>query len=98
MIEYRLWITIQDLPFEAEERWLPFSEHLESSHPGLGPVFTWSADAMVAIVATTAADEAAAAERGVAVVAQALHASGLGDHYPASVEVEAVPESELQPA
>lgn len=98
MDEYRLWITIPGFPFSAEERWEPFTEKLERDWSSLAPVFTWSDDAIVAIIATDAADPANAARIGVEAVTDALRATALGDRYPASVEVERVEERELQPA
>jgi hypothetical protein len=35
MREYRLWITVPDLPVDDEERWEPIIAHLEE-HYGLG--------------------------------------------------------------
>lgn len=98
MDEYRLWITVPGLPFSAENRWEPFTDHLEREWATLGPVFTWSDDAIVAIIATDAAGPADAVRIGVEAVTRALHATGLGNRYPASVEVEKVEERELQPA
>jgi hypothetical protein len=98
MEEYRLWITVPGLQFSAEDRWEPFAEHLERRYGNLGPTFTWTDDAIVAVVSTKASDEADAVWMGIDAVTDSLHATGLGNRYPATVEVEKVEEPELQPA
>jgi hypothetical protein len=97
-MEYRLWITVPDLPFEAEERWEPFIRRMEKDHQNLGPVLTWDGEGgTIVIVAVDTDNEAHAVAQGIEAVADALNAAGLGDHYPASVEIE-LAESELQAA
>jgi hypothetical protein len=97
MTEYRLWITIPDLPIEGEDRWAPFIDHLERSCD-YGAVLGWDgADARVTL-SLAAEDEAAATQAVVDAITVALHETGLGDHYPSAVEVETVPAREFQPA
>jgi hypothetical protein len=89
MSEYRLWITVPDLPLEDERSWEPWIDFLEHNHGELGPILTWNGKggAMV-IIALDSDSEALAARAGVEVVADALHRTGLGDRYPQLVEVE----------
>jgi hypothetical protein len=92
MSEYRLWITVPDLPLgslDEEQPWEPWIAFLERHHSELGPVLTWDGrgGAMV-IIALDADSEAHAVRAGVDVVSDALHRTGLGDRYPRLVEVE----------
>jgi hypothetical protein len=97
-MEYRLWITVPDMAFEAEELWEPFIERMEKRHGELGPILTWDGKGgTIVIVAVDTDNEAHAVAQGIEAVADALNAAGLGDHYPASVEIEFA-ESELQAA
>lgn len=88
MSEYRLWITVRELPLSAEARWLPLIEDLEQRHGDLGPVISWEGSDAVVVIALDSDSEAHAARTGVEVIADALHRSGLGDRYPRLVEVE----------
>ena len=97
-MEYRLWITVPAMPFEAEELWEPFIERMETRHGKLGPVLTWDGKGgTIVIVSADTDNEAHAVAKGVDAIAEALNATGLGDHYPASVEIE-LAEPELQAA
>jgi hypothetical protein len=98
MQEYRLWITVPDLPLADEGRWQPLIAHLEGHYGRLGPVIGWDRDVASIVVALQADSEARAVQEGVDAVAASLHEVGLGDHYPTSVEVEAVTEDEPIPA
>ncbi|MEK6278446.1 MAG: hypothetical protein AABM29_10600 [Actinomycetota bacterium] len=98
-MEYRLWITVPDLPFEDEKRWEPFLERLEKTHSSLGPILSWSpSGAALIILGLDAESEARAAQTGFDVVTSALQAGGLANHYPREIEVEPIPEDELAPA
>lgn len=88
MSEYRLWITVTDLPLSAEAHWQPLVDHLEQHHGDLGPVLSWDGDEAVLVIALDSDSEAHAVRTGVDVVADALHRTGLGDRYPRLVEVE----------
>ena len=88
MSEYRLWITVPQLPVSAEARWQPLIGHLERYHADLGPVLSWDGADAVLVIAFDSDSEAHAARTGVGVVADALHRTGLGDRYPRLVEVE----------
>mgnify|MGYP001078739122 CR=1 FL=1 len=88
-VELRAWITVPGLPFETEDRWLPFIRHLEQRHAEeLGPVLTWDGDAAVVIISGDVDDAAELVDRGVRAVTNALHALGLGDCHPTSIDVE----------
>lgn len=94
MHEYRVWTTVPSLHFANEASWEPFIDALERSHPELGPVISWEgdpaedSDSAVVVVSTSADDEAAAAQIAAAAMTDALHEAGLGDHYPATYEIE----------
>lgn len=88
MSEFRLWITVRQLRFSAEEHWLPLIEDLERRHGDLGPVISWEGFDAVLVIALDSDSDAHAARRGVQIVADALHRNGLGDRYPRVVEVE----------
>jgi hypothetical protein len=88
-VEYRLWITIPDLPLLAD-RSEPFMQCMDREFAEFGPVFTGAGNGLVAIIALDAADEAQAATLGVGIISDALHRVGFEDHYPAAIEVEEV--------
>jgi hypothetical protein len=90
-MEYRVWISIAEMPFREEEQWLPFIEHLEKEHPELGPIASWDDDlTMILVLASEQADRAAAAELAAAAVSCALHATALADRFPSVFRVEPV--------
>jgi hypothetical protein len=92
MTEYRLWITVPDLPLgnlDDDQPWEPWLEFLERNHGDLGPVLTWDGEGgAIVIIALDADSEAHAVSTGVDVVSDALHRTGLSDRYPRLVEVE----------
>jgi hypothetical protein len=91
--EYRLWVTVPDLPLDAEELWTPFSDWLERNRGSLGPILSWVGDGSLNVVlATDADDEAAASQGAVEAVTSALHATGLGDRSPLAVDAGRVDE------
>lgn len=95
MNEYRVWITVPNLPFSAEAEWEPFIEHLETRcDEELGPVLSWDGDKALVIASVDTDGEASAAQRVVDAVAEALRNTGLGDRYPDAVEVERIDERE----
>jgi len=95
MSEYRVWITVPNLPFIRETEWEPFIECLETRHDeDLGPVLSWDGDKALVIASLETEDEASAARRVVDAVAEALRHAGLGDRYPDGVEVERIDERE----
>ena len=70
-------------------------EHLERHHADLGPVLAWDGLDCELVLATDAQDVASAADAVTRAVTDSLRASGLGDRYPAAIEIEAIePESE----
>lgn len=88
-MEYRVWISIANMPFRQEALWLPLVEHLETKHPELGPIASWDDDmTMVLVLAAHHADRAAAADLAAGVVNDALHAAGLIDRSPTVLRVE----------
>jgi hypothetical protein len=92
-MEYRTWTTIENLPFNEEGRWGPFITELEGAVPQMGPSVSWKTNgAMTVVLADDHEDRAAAVERATRVIVDALHATGLGELYPASTEVEPVGE------
>jgi hypothetical protein len=92
MNEYRLWITVPDLPLgdvDEDQPWGPWIDFLERHHADLGPVLSWDGKGgAVVVIALDADSEAHAVRTGVDVVTNALHSTGLGDRYPRLVEVE----------
>ncbi|MHB1999564.1 MAG: hypothetical protein ACYCSI_05190 [Solirubrobacteraceae bacterium] len=57
----------------------------------MGPTFSWETDgSMTVILADDYRDRAAAVAGATRVIVDALHATGLGELYPASIEVEPV--------
>lgn len=88
-MEYRIWITVPGIPHTDEARWEPLAHALEHEHAKkLGPVLSWEGSDLGVTLATDAADEAEAADIATHAVTAALHDAGLGDHYPATCEVE----------
>ena len=98
IMEYRTWISVADVPFSDESKWLALSRYLDKNYPELGPVGTWEDDGttIVFILANDEPDPATAAENAARVVSEALHATGLADRFPTVYEVELV--TELVPA
>lgn len=96
-MEYRLWVTVPDLPVEDEARWKPFIALLETEFD-YGAVLSWHQNDAQVVLSLSADSEAHATQAAFDAVAIALHEAGLGDHHPAGVEVEALEQSELQPA
>jgi hypothetical protein len=92
IMEYRTWTSVADLPFADEASWLPLTRYLEREHDDLGPVATWEKDAIVLILADDQPDPAAAAEKAVAIVSEALRATGLSDRFPKVFDVEVASE------
>jgi hypothetical protein len=90
IMEYRIWISVADVPFSDESKWMPLTEHLERAHPELGPVASWEDDwtTIVLILANDEPDPATAAENAARIVSEALHAAGLADHFPTVYQVE----------
>lgn len=89
-VEYRIWVTIPQLPLSAESTWEPFIERFEERHGDLGPVLGWEDGTASVVVSTAAADEAEAARVATDATIDVLHVCGLGDHYPSALEVERV--------
>lgn len=94
-MEYRMWITVPDLPFEPEERWEPFGRDLDKRHAELGPILSWDGSNAVVILLVDSESEATAAQVAFDAVSDSLRQTGLADHYPAHVEVEHVDEPEV---
>jgi hypothetical protein len=89
IMEYRTWTTVADVPFCDESKWLPLIRNLDSAHPELGPIASWDNEtAIVIILANDEPDRATAAENAARVVSDALHATGLADHFPTVFQVE----------
>lgn len=88
-MEYRTWITVADMPVENEALWLPLIERLEHDEPELGPVVSWVDERTMQVVFALDGDSrSAAATDAVTVLGEALRAVGLGDRFPAAIEVE----------
>jgi hypothetical protein len=88
MTEYRVWVTVPNLPHTEEAKWEPVINYLEDRYDQFGPVIGWDGSAAELILATDAEDEAGAAQSCFAAVAEALHQSGCGHDYPTSLRVE----------
>jgi hypothetical protein len=87
-VEYRTCTSVADVPFTDEDKWMRLTEHLERTHPELGPVATWEGEAIVLILANDEPDPATAAENAARIVSEALHATGLADRFPTVFRVE----------
>jgi hypothetical protein len=98
MSEYRVWITVPNLPFSRSPEWEPFIKNLETRYDELGPVLSWEGDKALVIASLETDGEASAAQRVVDAVAEALRGTGLGDRYPDAVQVERIDEREPLPA
>jgi hypothetical protein len=99
IMEHRVWLTIPNLPFTAEQAWEPIITALERDHGELGPVISFEADGSATIVVADDTPDAAHAARGaVAAVVDTLHSLGRGDLYPTAVKVQPVPADELASA
>jgi hypothetical protein len=97
IMEYRTWTSVAGMPFSDEPKWLPLTRHLEREHSELGPIASWDDETtMVFILADDEPDPAAAAENAARIVSEALHATGLADHFPTVFQVE--PATDLLPA
>lgn len=97
-MEFRAFLQIPGLPFADDGNWEPFIARLESDFAELGPVIGWTEGGAEVIVAMPSSSEADAAQRAVDAVTECLRATGLSELYPASVEVERVPDEELASA
>lgn len=97
-MEYRAFLKVPGLEFADESKWQPFIERLERDYADLAPVIGFVEGGAEIIVSMSCPSESEAAQRGVDAVTDCLRASGLGALYPATVEVERVPDSELASA
>jgi hypothetical protein len=88
IMEYRTWTSVADVPFSDESKWMPLTRYLELEHSEFGPVASWEGEAIVLILANDEPDPATAAENAARVVSDALHATGLADHFPTVYQVE----------
>jgi len=79
-MEYRLWITVPDLPLEAEATWTPFIKHLEQAHADMGPILSWDGEDAVVVMSTEAVDDVAAGRRGLSAVTEALETAKIDRH------------------
>lgn len=88
-MEYRIWVSVADVPFSDESMWMPLTEHLEREHPELGPVASWDDwTTIMLILASDEPDPATAVENAARVVSEALHATGLADRFPTVFQIE----------
>jgi hypothetical protein len=90
IVEYRVWTSVANVPFNDESTWLPLIRHLENEHDELGPVATWEDDGSTILVVTAddQPDPASAAESAARVMSDALHATSLADRFPTVFQVE----------
>jgi hypothetical protein len=88
-MEYRIWMSITNMPLSQESKWLPLMTHLEHHHAELGPVASWDDDTtMVLTIAADEPDRAAAANLAMRVASDALHATSLGEFFPSIFQIE----------
>lgn len=93
-MQYRVYLTIPNLPLEPEEAWEPLIETLERDAAELGPVIGWDGDDAHVIVAADAPDPTAATRIAVDALADARQRTGQQDRYSLRVEVEHVAEGD----
>jgi len=96
-MEYLAWIDIPGLPHQAEDRWAPFIEHLETHHGKFGPAIGWEGEVAQLTLSIRTDDPALASRVMFDAVADSLREAGLSDLYPARVEIEPT-EDTLVPA
>lgn len=95
-MEFRAWIELPRFPHVPDERWMGLLDWLDVN-TDMGPVLSGPVEnrpGVSVVLATDAADEAGAVRAMVDVTTRALQAIGLGDQYPALIElgrVEVVP-------
>ena len=89
-MEYRTWVFIAGLVADEQSRWEPFIERLEYDVRDYQPSIGWRGEEAHVVMSFEAADIAGAAAHGVALVADALQTTGLGELYPTRVELEAL--------
>jgi hypothetical protein len=90
-MEYRIWISLANMPFADEPTWLPLIDRLESDHRELGSIASWDDETtMVIVLADDQPDRATAAENAARIVSEALHATLLADRFPSVFQVEPV--------
>ena len=89
-MEFRAWITVPGLPFDAEERWESFIRHLEREHAEHGPIIGWDGDVAHVVISTDAGSESAAARQLSAAVGESLRAVGLIEAGAAVASIEHV--------
>jgi hypothetical protein len=88
-MEFRVWITIGDLPFPEESKWLPVIERLERTHPELGPIASWDDEqTMVIVMVVDAPNRATVAERTATIISETLSTTGLTDQFPSVFRIE----------
>lgn len=98
MSEYRVTITIPNLPVEAEAQWEPFISRLERSAAAGGPILAWDRGEAQVLIAVSGPDEAEAARLALTQVIDSLRASDLADRYPSRLELEPEQAGEPVPA
>lgn len=94
----RAYVTVPGITLGDETKWEPLIEHLEREAHDVGPILSFNAAGAELVMSFDVGDQAAAAARAVSVVTDALHATGLGEHHVAAVELEAITADELAPA
>jgi len=77
-MEFRVWITVESLPFPRADLWEPVITRLQRAHPRLGPVIGWDAGAARFIVSLEAADHARATRVAETAIVDALAAGPAG--------------------
>jgi hypothetical protein len=86
--DYRVTITIPNLPIEAEGQWGPFITRLERSAAAGGPILAWDRGDAQVLIAVSGPDEAGAARVALTQVIDSLRATDLADRYPSRLEFE----------
>lgn len=98
IMEYRAYIEIPTFPGEPDEAWMRLLAWLDENTdmgPALNGPAPEGASGVTVILSTDADDEAAAVRAMVDATTHALEAIDLGEHYPASIEIQHADDEQL---
>ncbi|GEM_PF-6582246 len=95
-MEYRLHLTVSDLPLHAEGATQGLLDSLCAERGASAPALVWNGDDLEVAIGFDAESEAQAVRRGVEALAAALDANGLGTRYPSKVAVQPLDRGQLE--
>lgn len=74
-MDFRIWVTVIDLPFERADAWEPVIEALEHRHADLGPIIDWHRGSARFVMSAEAREFGEAADVAHGAVKDALRAA-----------------------